>query len=114
MLGNTDALQRKESIKANVLKPMWMNKRLFEWLGFPETPEGEAFLETYLAHMFSSPPSNVPYRFDRESGQIEWRARPFPGPSTRRTPSPCGTWPIPRRRASRASSSRGAECATAE
>ena len=73
------ALQRKEPIRANVLKPMWMNKRLFEWLGFSETPEGEVQLEAYLAEMFSSPKNNIPYRFDRESRQLEWRTRRLPG-----------------------------------
>jgi metallo-beta-lactamase family protein len=73
------ALQRKEPIRANVLKSMWMNKRLFEWLGFSETPEGEAQLEAYLADMFSSPKDNTPYRFDRESRQLEWRVRRLSG-----------------------------------
>jgi len=73
------ALQRKEPIKTNVLKSMWMNKRLFEWLGLPTTQEGEAQLEAYLANVFSSPKDNVPYRFDRDSRRIEWRERRLPG-----------------------------------
>lgn len=74
-----EALRRKEPVNSDVLKSMWMNKRLFEWLEIPTTPDGEAQLEAYLANMFSSPTGNAPYRFNSESRTIEWREPKLPG-----------------------------------
>lgn len=46
------ALVRKESIKANQLRPIWMNKRLFNWLALERTADGEQRLEAALTRMF--------------------------------------------------------------
>ncbi len=48
-------LRRKEGTHGKGLKPMWLNKRLFEWLDIEATPEGEQHLEQYLTAMFASP-----------------------------------------------------------
>ena len=73
-----DAMKRKESIKANVLKPLWRNKRLGEWLGIDDDVLGEQRLEAYLAEIFSSPEANGLTRFNRGTGLEEPRERPKP------------------------------------
>ncbi len=45
-----EAMKRKESIRVNVLKPVWRNKRLGEWLGIDESAQGERQLETFSTH----------------------------------------------------------------
>lgn len=73
-----EAMRRKEGTKSSGLKHLWMNKRLFEWLGMPQTTEGEAKLEAYLASMLSSPTGNGPFRTDPQTKAIEWRERKLP------------------------------------
>lgn len=48
-------LRRKDGTQAKGLKPMWLNKRLFEWLDIEPTPEGEQQLEQLVTNMFSPP-----------------------------------------------------------
>jgi len=48
-----DGMRRKESTGSKGLKPMWLNKRLFEWLNIEPTSDGERQLEDYLHAMFA-------------------------------------------------------------
>lgn len=73
-----EALKRKESIRANVLKPLWRNKRLGEWLGIEDSADGEKQLEADLADMLSSPSNNGLVGFNKETGRVEPRQRPHP------------------------------------
>ena len=72
------ALKRKESIRSNVLKPLWLNKRLFEWMDVDRNVVGEKWLEDYLARIFSSPKNNGQTGLDRETGFHGPRPRPIP------------------------------------